>query len=106
MGSKTAAYMIRKGPYKLVTYANYAPQLFDLAEDPEELRDIAGDANARPVLEDLTAELHRICDPVAVDRRAKADQARLLAESGGKSAVIARGDLGFSPPPGVRPDFS
>ena len=37
---------------------------------------------------------------------AKADQARLLEASGGKPAVIARGDLGFSVPPGVEPDFT
>ena len=78
MGSKTAAYMVRKGPYKLVYYADYPPQLFDLASDPEELNDIAGQANARPVVDELTAELHRICDPHAVDRQAKADQARKL----------------------------
>ncbi len=31
MGSKTAAYMLRKGRYKLVHYADYEPQLFDLS---------------------------------------------------------------------------
>ncbi|MEZ5908300.1 MAG: sulfatase-like hydrolase/transferase [Hyphomicrobiaceae bacterium] len=106
MGSKTAAYMLRKGPYKLVYYAAYPPQLFDLSEDPEELNDIADKANAKPILEDLQKELLKICDPLAVDRKAKADQARLLEASGGKPAVIARGDLGFSPPPGVTPDFN
>ena len=38
----------------------------------------------QPILEDLTAELLKICDPLEVDRRAKADQARLLEASGGK----------------------
>lgn len=106
MGSKTAAYMLRKGPYKLVYYADYPPQLFDLASDPEELTDIAGQANAKPVLDELTAELYRICDPHAVDRQAKMDQSRKLEEVGGKDFAIQRGDLGFSPPPGVRADFS
>ena len=106
MGSKTAAYMIRKGAYKLVHYVDYAPQLFDLSEDPEELNDLSQNANARPILEDLTAELYKICDPEEIDRRAKADQVRLLTDSGGKPAVIARGDLGFSVPPGVEPDFN
>jgi choline-sulfatase len=97
MGSKTAAYMLRKGPYKLVYYADYEPQLFDLASDPEELKDIAEDANAKSILDDLKAELYR---------RAKRDQERLLAEVGGKEFVIKRGDLGFSPPPGVPAQFS
>lgn len=106
MGSKTAAYMIRKGPYKLVHYVGYEPQLFDLGEDPDELNDIARDANAQPILEDLTAELNAILDPAAVDREAKEDQLRLMEASGGRQAVIDRGDLGFSPPPGVAPDFN
>jgi len=105
MGSKTAAYMVRKGPYKLVYYIDYPPQLFDLSEDSEELNDIAGNANAAPVLEDLKAELLKICDPQATDRAAKTKQAALLERSGGKSAVIERGDLGFSVPPGVQPQF-
>jgi len=35
MGSKTAAYMVRKGPYKLVYYIDYPPQLFDLSAGAE-----------------------------------------------------------------------
>ena len=106
MGSKTAAYMVRKGVYKLIAYADYAPQLFDLSSDPEELNDIARDANARPVLDELMAELHRIGDPAEMNRRAKADQQRVLEQVGGKAYVIERGDLGFSPPPGVAPQFN
>ncbi|MEZ5842399.1 MAG: sulfatase-like hydrolase/transferase [Hyphomicrobiaceae bacterium] len=105
MGSRTAAFMIRKGAHKLVYYVGYPPQLFDLEEDPDELNDLAGNANARTILDDLVAELRRICDPEAVDREAKARQAELLAASGGKEAVIRRGDLGFSVPPGFKPQF-
>ncbi len=105
MGSKTAAYMIRKGPHKLVAYADYAPQLFDLSEDPEELNDLAQDANAMPILEELMVELHKICDPVETDARAKAAQKALMESSGGRNAVIEWGDLGFSMPPGVTPQF-
>jgi choline-sulfatase len=106
MGSKTAAYMVRKGPYKLVYYADYAPQLFNLGCDPEERNDIAGQVDARHTLEELKADLWRICAPDEINRRAKADQQRLLAAVGGKTYVIDRGDLGFSPPPGVPAQFS
>lgn len=105
MGSKQAAYMIRKGDYKLISYPSYPPQLFDLADDPDELNDIAGDANAQPILEELTAELEKVCNPAATDASAKAAQKILLEKSGGRDAVIARGDLGFSVPPGVKPEF-
>ena len=106
MGSKTAAYMLHKDRHKLVHYADYEPQLFDLASDPEELTDLARKADAKPILDDLEAELRRICDPDEVNRRAKHDQQRLLAAVGGKDFVIKRGDLGFSPPPGMPAQFS
>jgi choline-sulfatase len=105
MGSKTAAFLIRKGRHKLIYYVDYPPQLFDLDEDPDELNDLAGDENARPILDELTAELHKICDPEALDRAAKASQLALLEKCGGSDKVIARGDLGFSVPPGVAPQF-
>jgi choline-sulfatase len=41
-----------------------------------------------------------------VNRRAKHDQQQLLEEVGGKDFVIKRGDLGFSPPPGMPAQFS
>ena len=70
------------------------------------MNDIAKDANAKPILDDLTNELLAVLDPVETDRLAKADQAKLMEASGGRAAVIERGDLGFSPPPGVPPDFN
>jgi choline-sulfatase len=105
MGSRSAVFMIRKNCYKLVHYVDYEAQLFDLCADPEELTDLAGRPDMAEIQRDLTNELLAICDPRSVDRRAKADQGALLAKSGGKKAVIARGDLGFSVPPGVEPHF-
>ena len=105
MGSTTAACMVRLERYKFVHYVGYPDQLFDLASDPEELHDVAGEpANAGVVAEAL-GRLRAMLDPEAVDARAKARQAELLAANGGRDAVIARGDLGFSVPPGVAPMF-
>jgi choline-sulfatase len=83
-----------------VHYVAYPPQLFDLDADPEELCDLAGDAAYASVVAECRARLYKICDPAEVDARAKRRQAELLAENGGREAVIKRGDLGFSPPPG------
>ena len=105
MGSRTGAYMIRVGSYKYVHYAHYAPQLFDLASDPEELHDLAGDTAHAGVLAQCSDALHAMLDPAEVDARAKSRQAELLAIHGGRDAVIARGDLGFTPAPGVAADF-
>ena len=92
--------MIRHGKYKYVHYVAYPPQLFDLAADPEELQDLASDPAHARVLEECRSRLYAICDPEAVDAKAKQTQAGLLEAAGGREAVIQRGDLGFSPPPG------
>jgi choline-sulfatase len=105
MGSKSAAYMIRKRHHKLVFYTDYPPQLFDLKADPQELENIADLPSSKNVMRDLIAELAKICDPEKTDDEAKATQRKLLERVGGKERVIARGDLGFSVPPGVRPSF-
>jgi choline-sulfatase len=105
MGSTTGAFMIRHGRYKYVHYVAYRPQLFDLEADPEELRDLAGDPGHAEALAECRARLYRICDPAEVDARAKRRQAVLLEQHGGREAVIQRGDLGFTPPPGYPATF-
>lgn len=101
MGSATGAFMIRNGKYKYVYYVGYPSQLFDLREDPEELTDLATNPAYEAVVADCRTKLWQICNPLEVDARAKARQAELLAQNGGREAVIARGDLGFTPVPGV-----
>lgn len=105
MGSTTGAFMIRNGRYKFVCYPKYAPQLFDLEADPEELCDLGEDPGHATVRAECEMLLRRICDPDEVDARAKRRQAEQVAKHGGREAVIARGDLGYSPPPGHKPDF-
>jgi choline-sulfatase len=105
MGSTTGAFAVRVGKWKYVHYVKYEPQLFDLDKDPDETRDLASDPAHAAVLAECRAALYSVCDPVEVDRRAKARQAELLAKNGGREAVIARGDLGFTPAPGFAADF-
>ena len=100
MGSTSGAFMIRHGKWKYIFYSRYAPQLFDLEADPEELTDLAAEPKYADVLKQCHERLLRICDPMEVDARARARQQKLLEENGGREAVIERGDLGFSPPPG------
>ena len=105
MGSTTGAFMIRHERFKYIYYAGYPAQLFDLEADPEELKDLAGDPRYVGVLAECDARLRRICDPDDVDARAKRHQAKLLEQHGGREAVIGRGDLGFTPAPGVPATF-
>ena len=107
MGSTVGAFAVRNGPYKYVYYAHpdYPSQLFDLQRDPEELEDLGQNPDYAPILAQCHEKLCALCDPDAVDTLAKQRQAELLARNGGREAVIARGDLGFTPAPGCAADF-
>ena len=50
-------------------------------------------------------ELAAICDPDEVNERAFADQAARIEAHGGREAIIARGDFGYTPAPGQTPVF-
>ena len=71
------AFMLRDGPDKLIYHVGAPPQLFDLAADPDESRDLAATAaTAACVADRLEPRLRAICDPEAVDARAQGRPAR------------------------------
>ena len=104
-GSATGAFMIRKGQWKLIYYVSMQPQLFNLADDPEELHDLGANPKHEGIRRQLEAELRSICDPEAVDAMAKADQMAIVNANGGIEAVVAKGGFGATPPPGVNAEF-
>ncbi len=104
-GAISGAFMIRKGRFKLIHYTGFAPELFDLTADPLERRDLAADPAHAAILADLQGELRARCDSDAVDARAKADQAALVARHGGRAAVVARGSFAGTPAPGEKPVY-
>jgi len=68
--SNTGQFMIRQGDWKYIYYAaGYEAELFNLAEDPEELKNLA-DSNP-----DMVRQLHAILtsqlNPEEVDKAAK-----------------------------------
>ena len=105
MGSTTGAFAIRNGRFKYMHYVKYRPQLFDLESDPEEQYDLSADPEYARILAESQARLLALLSPDEVDMRAKKRQAEQLEKFGGRAAVIARGDLGFSPPPGFKAEF-
>ena len=105
MGSTTGAFAIRDGRFKYVHYVKYEPQLFDLEHDPEEANDLAANSRYAAARRECEAKLRKLLSPETVDAQAKKRQAEQLERYGGREAVIARGDLGFSPPPGIRAEF-
>jgi choline-sulfatase len=64
--------MIRVGEWKLIYYHGYRPQLFNLAEDPHELLDLAEAPPHRAVRERLLALLLADWDPDAIAARMRA----------------------------------
>jgi len=101
-GSPSGSFMIRHGQYKYIHYVGYAPMLFDLAADPEERHDLAGDPSSASVLDACKARLRALLDPEAVDAMARADQQAMIEKLGGKEVVLGRGAIRHSPPPGVK----
>jgi choline-sulfatase len=99
MGAPTAAFLLRKGHYVLHHYVGFDPELFDMSCDPEQAHDLAADPAYATVLADLESELDRIVDPVEVDRRAKADQAALVASFGGPEVAATIGTVAATPAP-------
>jgi len=60
--NNSASRMMHDGRYKLIWYpAGNIVQLFDLERDPQELTDLAGTAEARPVRDRLEAALAGVC---------------------------------------------
>jgi choline-sulfatase len=61
--------MIRAGRWKLIAYHGYRPQLFDLADDPDEVHDLAEDARHACVRDALLQRVRADWDPDAIDAR-------------------------------------
>lgn len=104
--SPVGAFMLRKGKYKYVYFAEgYKPQLFNLEEDQFEENDLALDQNFSNIIDDFYKDLLNICDPEQVNKRAKKEQNETILKHGGIEAIQGRGDFGYSPAPGQKVEF-
>jgi arylsulfatase K len=66
----TGSFMLRRGDWKYIAYVGYEPQLFNLRDDPDEIRNLAA---AKPdVVKEMDALLRKIVDCEAVDAKVKA----------------------------------
>lgn len=75
---ETYQRMVRKGPWKLIYYHGYEPQLFHLGDDPHEMDDKAQDPAHAEVRAELTALVLAEWDPEAIART----MARKRADAG------------------------
>lgn len=99
VGSEVAAYMLADADYKYHHYVGLPPELFDLRRDPEELHDLAALPDYAGVVDLFERRLRELLDPEAVDRLAKADQARLIEAFGGREAALRTGTPAATPVP-------
>jgi len=98
--SPSASFMLRTGRYKYIRYIDMPPQLFDMVDDLYETRDLGQDPAFASVRQDCEARLRAICDPEAINARAKASQQARIAEHGGPEAVLAAGvKIPYTPAP-------
>jgi choline-sulfatase len=86
--SPSGSFMLRQGRYKYIYYVGFAPELFDLNADPEELNDLARDDAYAGTVQAFEHHLRAIVDPEAADRQAKAAQKALVESRGGPEAVM------------------
>lgn len=97
-GSRAGAFMLIDGPLKLIQHVGMPPQLYDLASDPDETKDLATERRAD--VNRLDALLRARVDPERVDRMAKEDQRRVAERNGGTEGILKRGEFAYTPPPG------
>ena len=105
VGAVSGAFMIRRGRWKYVHYVGLPPQLFDLATDPIEAKDLGRDPAHAEIRSRMEAALRRLVDPEAASALAFADQDALIEKHGGADQVLAVGDFGHTPTPYEKPHF-
>ncbi|MCA0423104.1 MAG: sulfatase-like hydrolase/transferase [Proteobacteria bacterium] len=64
--------MVRKGRWKYIEYNGFAPQLFDLDNDPDEVNDLAASSDHQALRAELAALVRQGWNPDAVAERMRA----------------------------------
>jgi len=98
-GSITGTSAVAWDRWKYVHHVGFAPELFDLRDDPDELVDLGTDpgyAHSRAEGEEV---LRSIVDPDDADRRAFESQAELVEQLGGVDALAKATRFDHTPAP-------
>lgn len=101
----TGAFMLRRGRWKYIHYVGMTPQLFDLSVDPHEREDLGASTRHEAIRRELEMTLRGIVDLDQANEQAFIDQEEKIALFGGRDQILKRGDYGYSPAPGEKPEF-
>ncbi len=98
-----ASRMVHDGRYKLIYYpVGHRRQLFDVADDPREMRDLAGDAGHRARLEELTGvlagEMHGSDEQWIADGKLNGEEDRPFRAGANRTLYAQRGNQWPLPP--------
>ncbi len=97
-GTPVGFFMIRENDFKLVHYAGgHSPQLFNLAEDPWEIDDLAQDSTYSAQLQQLQCRLHQVLNPDSVIEDYTRDQVALIEALGGREKILSIWDFNHTP---------
>lgn len=101
-GTRASSYLIRKGDWKLHYCIAASHQLFNLADDPDELHNLASTHPEK--LSELEGELRSICNPIKENQRAEdyiqiqlaeLDKRGLLPPPPEEPPIVDGGSLGW-----------
>jgi choline-sulfatase len=97
-GSPCGITMLRYRQWKYVHYAgSHAAQLFNLADDPQELRDLGRSRQHERERDMLRTLMGHALDPEQVSAQAFEDQHELIEKLGGLDALMAMKTFGYTP---------
>lgn len=98
-GSITGSFAVQVGMWKYVHHVDFAPQLFDLAADPDELVDLGTSADHATKRDECLAALRSIVDPETANAEAFASQAALIERYGGVQQLHEQFRFDHTPTP-------
>jgi len=102
-GSTSGTFMLRKGAWKYIHYVGYAPELYNIEKDPEEITNLSNNPNLSDMLADLSDCLNKKLSPMTpetIDAMAKTEQAAHIIKHGGRDFILGQAQIHGSPVPG------
>jgi choline-sulfatase len=96
-GSPTGMFMLRTDGWKYNYYPGYPSELYHIAEDKDELVNLAESAEHQQVLTDCHQRMLELVDPETENKRAFADQAKAIERLGGVEAILNSDEFDCTP---------